>query len=65
LTGVRFDAETKILYVDSKVGDFVTFLSTATGFGTVRLEGSKVSVKAVYGTIPVAKLNVFRKSFGV
>lgn len=58
LTGVRFDAVTKTLYVDSRVGDFVTFLSTATGFGTVHLEGGKVSVKAVYGSIPVAKLNV-------
>jgi hypothetical protein len=32
LTGVRLDAVTQTLYVDSKVGDFTTFLSTETGF---------------------------------
>jgi hypothetical protein len=62
LTGVRFDAVTKTLFVDSKVGDFTTFLSTETGFGTVSLAGNKVSVKAVYGSIPVAKVNVSGKA---
>ena len=35
LTGVRYDAVEKTLYVKSQVGDFVTFLSTDTGFGNV------------------------------
>lgn len=58
LTGVRFDAVDQTLYVDSKIGDFTSFLSTATGFGTVSLRGGKVSVKVVEGTIPVKILNV-------
>jgi uncharacterized protein (DUF608 family) len=58
LTGVRFDAVDKTLYVDSKIGDFTSFLSTATGFGTVTLRGGKASVKQVYGKIPVEKIVV-------
>jgi len=61
LTGVRFDAVEKTLYVDSKVGDFTSFLSTETGFGTVQLAGGKVSVKIAHGTIPVQKLNLSGK----
>jgi uncharacterized protein (DUF608 family) len=58
LTGVRFDAVTRTLYVDSKVGDFTTFLSTQSGFGLVSLTGSKVNVKQVFGNIPVKKVNL-------
>jgi hypothetical protein len=61
LTGVRFDAVDKTLYVDSKVGDFTSFLSTETGFGTVNMTNGKVSVKVVYGTIPVRSVNVSGK----
>ena len=61
LTGVRFDAVDKILYVDSKVGDFTSFLSTETGFGTVKLANGKVSVNATYGNIPVNKINLSGK----
>ena len=38
LTGVRYDAVDKTLYIDSKIGDFTSFLSTETGFGTVTLK---------------------------
>ena len=58
LTGVRYDAVERTLYVDSKVGDFTSFLSTATGFGNVSCRGGKVSVKVVYGKIPVEKIMV-------
>ncbi|HYG19268.1 MAG TPA: GH116 family glycosyl hydrolase, partial [Ohtaekwangia sp.] len=61
LTGVRFDAVDGTLYVNSQVGDFTSFLSTETGFGTVALAGNKVSVKAAAGTIPVKKLNLSGK----
>jgi hypothetical protein len=57
LTGVRFDAVDKTLYVDSKVGDFTSFLSTETGFGTVKYEGGKISLNVVYGNILVNKVN--------
>jgi len=60
-TGVRFDAVEKILYVDSKVGDFTSFLSTESGFGTVNLASGKVSVKVAYGNITVNKINLSGK----
>lgn len=53
LTGVRFDAVDKKLYVDSKVGDFTSFLATETGFGNVHLKSGKVSVEVLFGKIPV------------
>lgn len=58
LTGVRYDAVDRTLYVDSKVGDFTSFLSTASGFGTVKLENGKATVKTYYGKIPVDHLVV-------
>lgn len=56
LTGVRYDAVEKTLYVDSKVGDFTSFLSTDTGFGNVIYKNGKVQVNVVYGTIDVQKI---------
>ncbi|MGN6616081.1 MAG: GH116 family glycosyl hydrolase [Ilyomonas sp.] len=55
LTGVRYDAVDKTLYVDSKIGNFVSFLSTETGFGTVRFSNGKASLQVVYGNIPLLK----------
>jgi uncharacterized protein (DUF608 family) len=56
LTGVRYDAVEKTLYVDSKIGDFVSFLSTDTGFGNVIYKGGKATVKVVYGKIDIEKM---------
>ncbi len=56
LTGVRYDAVDKILYVDSRVGDFTSFLSTASGFGNVVYKNRKASVQTVYGKIPIDKI---------
>jgi hypothetical protein len=61
LTGVRYDGVDKTLFVDSKMGDFTSFLSTETGFGTVTLKAGKVSVNAVYGKIDVSKIMVSGK----
>jgi hypothetical protein len=58
LTGARYDAVDKILYIDSKIGDFTSFLSTETGFGTVRLKGNKASYKIVYGRLDISKIVV-------
>ena len=58
LTGVRYDAVGKILYVDSKVGDFVSFLSTATGFGNVVYKNGKASVDVAYGKIDVKEIKI-------
>jgi len=62
LTGVRYDAVEKTLYVDSRLGDFTSFLSTATGFGNVIYSQGKVTVKAVYGKIDVQKIVIAGKT---
>ena len=58
LTGVRYDAVDKTLYIDSKVGDFTSFISTETGFGTVSLRAGKPVVKVAYGNITIEKINL-------
>jgi len=55
LTGARYDAVDKTLYIDSRLGDFTSFLSTETGFGTVGLKDGKPFLKVVYGQIDVKK----------
>ena len=62
LTGLRYDAVDKTLYVDSKVGDFTCFLSTATGFGTVSYKGGKVTTNVVYGKIDIEKMVIGNKA---
>lgn len=54
-TGVRYDAVEKTLYVDSRVGDFISFLSTDTGFGNVIYKNGKAIVNTVYGKVDVQK----------
>jgi len=61
LTGVRYDAVDKTLYIDSKIGNFTSFISTATGFGNVSLKAGKPVLKTVYGKIDVAKIIVSGK----
>jgi hypothetical protein len=61
LTGVRYDAVDKTLYIDSRVGDFTSFLSTETGFGNVKLAGNQPSVKVVYGSLQIDKVFVSGK----
>ena len=62
LTGVRYDAVDKTLYIDSKVGDdFRSFLSTATGFGTVGLRDGKPFVEVKLGEIDIEKIVVSGK----
>jgi uncharacterized protein (DUF608 family) len=54
LTGVRYDAVAKTLYIDSQVGDnFRSFLSTATGYGTVGLKGGRPFVDIKGGEIDI------------
>ncbi len=61
LTGIRYDAVDKTLFIDSRVGDFTSFLSTATGFGTVTLKLGKPSLKIYYGKIVVEQVIVSGK----
>lgn len=52
LTGIRYDAVDKTLYIDPATdGDFTSFLSTAGGFGTVELKNGKPAVTTYYGNI--------------
>jgi uncharacterized protein (DUF608 family) len=55
LTGVRYDAIDQVMYIDSRAGDFTSFISTATGFGNVNLKNDKPSLEVVYGDITVKK----------
>lgn len=61
LTGARYDAVDKTMYIDSKVGDFKSFISTDTGFGTIEWKDGKPSLDVVYGTIDVKQYNVAGK----
>ncbi|MCX6224101.1 MAG: GH116 family glycosyl hydrolase [Bacteroidia bacterium] len=58
LTGVRYDAVDRLLYIDSRIGDFTSFLSTETGFGTVGLKNGIPFLKVVYGSIDALKVIV-------
>jgi hypothetical protein len=56
LTGVRYDAVEKTLYIDSRIGkDFTSFLSVETGFGVVGLKGGKPFVEMKYGRMSVER----------
>ena len=62
LTGVRYDAVEKTLFIDSKIGnDFKSFLSTAFGYGTVGLENGKPFIKIAEGKIEIDKCFVSGK----
>jgi len=61
LTGVRYDAIDKTLHIDSKVGDFKSFLSTASGFGNVSLVNGKPGLNVLFGAIQVNKVLVSGK----
>ena len=59
LTGVRYDAVTKTLYIDSKVGkNFRSFLSTEGGYGTVGLKNGKPFIEVKHGKIDVKEIVV-------
>ena len=60
LTGVRYDAVEKTLYIHSSIGDFTSFLSTDSGFGNVIYKNGIVTIKTAYGTIPVTKTVIIR-----
>jgi len=57
LTGLRYDAVDKVLYIDSRIGDdFVSFLSTETGFGIAGLKKGEPFLDIKYGHIEVKEL---------
>ena len=58
LTGVRYDAVDQVLYIDSRIGDFTSFLSTESGFGNVGLKGGKPFFNVAYGELNIKKFIV-------
>jgi uncharacterized protein (DUF608 family) len=57
MTGVRYDAVNKVLYVTPSVqGDFRAFLCTATGYGTVGVRGGAPFVEIKHGEIPYQEI---------
>jgi len=59
LTGVRYDAVDKTLYIDSKVGDtFRSFLATETGYGTVGLNKGEPFIERKSGKLDVERVSV-------
>jgi hypothetical protein len=54
LSGARYDAIEKVLHLEPAVrGDFRSFLSTATGYGTVGVSDGKPFLTVASGTIEV------------
>lgn len=58
LTGARYDALTQTMYIDSKIGDFMSFISTETGFGNVGLKNGKPFLNVAYGEIIVKEYTI-------
>jgi len=58
LTGVRYDAVDRTLYIDSRIGDFKNFISAETGFGNVGLKNGKSFINIVYGNLDIKKVIV-------
>jgi hypothetical protein len=57
LTGVRYDAVEKILYIEPSIaGDFRSFLCTVSGCGTVGVRGGEPFVEVTQGCIPYERI---------
>lgn len=62
LTGVRYDAVAKTLYIDSKIGNnFKSFFAAETGFGSVGLKNGKPFVEMKMGTLDIEHVKVSGK----
>jgi uncharacterized protein (DUF608 family) len=58
LTGTRYDAVDHTLYINSRIGDFTSFISAETGFGNVGLRNGRPYVTMAYGTLDIRKIMV-------
>jgi len=58
ISGVRYDAVEKILYVKKKHDNFSIFLSTSTGYGTVNIKNDKVTVDVKSGKIDIREIKI-------
>jgi len=54
LTGIRYDAVDRTLYVEPSLsGDFRSFFSTATGYGTAGVQDGEPFVEIAQGQIAI------------
>jgi uncharacterized protein (DUF608 family) len=61
LAGVRYDAVERVLHVEPRIaGDFRSFLSTATGYGTAGVRAGQPFLEVRSGTIDVARIDYRR-----
>jgi hypothetical protein len=59
LSGARYDAVEKVLYLDPRVsGDFRCFLSTAGGYGTVGVKRGKPFYEPKAGTVEIREIKL-------
>jgi familyl 116 glycosyl hydrolase-like protein/glycosyl hydrolase family 116 (putative beta-glucocerebrosidase) len=57
LAGARYDAVDKVLHLEPRLaGDFRSFLSTATGYGTVGVRGGRPFFDVKAGTVEVSRI---------
>ncbi|MBI3981425.1 MAG: hypothetical protein HY337_00825, partial [Gemmatimonadetes bacterium] len=58
LSGARYDAVDKVLHLAPRIaGDFKSFLSTATGYGTVGVRNGRPFFDVVSGNVEVREIN--------
>ncbi len=58
ITGIRYDAVDRTLTIKPTIsGDFKSFLSTASGFGLVGVEGGEAFIEVAFGTIDVQQID--------
>jgi len=50
----------KTLYINARLRNFISFLSTNTGFGNIIYKNGKATIQVVYGTIPIEKIQYER-----
>ena len=63
LTGARYDAVDKVLYLDPGIkGDFRSFFATATGYGTVGVKGGKPFYEGASGTLDIRQIKFASKA---
>jgi hypothetical protein len=59
LTGARYDAVEKTLYLQPRIkGDFRSFFSTATGYGTVGMKRGKAFLEVKAGNVEVREIKI-------
>jgi uncharacterized protein (DUF608 family) len=63
LTGARYDAVEKVLYVEPSIkGDFRSFFSTATSYGTVGVKNGKPFYEPASGQLDIRELKYVAKA---